>query len=105
MDSPGCEPRILRFFSGRYQIQRSGAASCGSPNSECAVASMTQEPPLALFARSASLNCVRRIGIQHPASCILHRAEGWSGGDARIRTGDKGFAGPCLTTWPRRLRS
>ncbi len=25
-----------------------------------------------------------------------------SGGDARIRTGDEGFAGPCLTTWPRR---
>ena len=24
------------------------------------------------------------------------------GGDARIRTGDEGFAGPCLTTWPRR---
>ena len=24
------------------------------------------------------------------------------GGDARIRTGDKGFAGLCLTTWPRR---
>ena len=24
------------------------------------------------------------------------------GGDARIRTGDKGFAGPCLATWPRR---
>lgn len=26
-----------------------------------------------------------------------------NGGDARDRTGDKGFAGPCLTTWPRRL--
>ena len=25
-----------------------------------------------------------------------------SGGDVRIRTGDKGFAGLCLTTWPRR---
>ena len=25
-----------------------------------------------------------------------------AGGDARIRTGDKGFAGLCLTTWPRR---
>ena|GEM_PF-3446146 len=25
------------------------------------------------------------------------------GGDARNRTGDKGFAGPCLTAWPRRL--
>ena len=25
-----------------------------------------------------------------------------SGGDAQIRTGDKGFAGPCLATWPRR---
>ena len=24
------------------------------------------------------------------------------GGDARIRTGGEGFAGPCLTTWPRR---
>ena len=24
------------------------------------------------------------------------------GGDARIRTGDEGFAGPCLATWPRR---
>ena len=24
------------------------------------------------------------------------------GGDVRIRTGDKGFAGLCLTTWPRR---
>ena len=24
------------------------------------------------------------------------------GGDARIRTGGKGFAGLCLTTWPRR---
>ncbi len=23
-------------------------------------------------------------------------------GDDRIRTGDKGFADPCLTTWPRR---
>ena len=27
---------------------------------------------------------------------------GVSGGDDRIRTGDKGFAGLCLTTWPRR---
>jgi hypothetical protein len=26
------------------------------------------------------------------------------GGDARIRTGDKGFAGLCLATWRRRLR-
>jgi hypothetical protein len=25
------------------------------------------------------------------------------GGGARIRTGDQGFAGPCLTTWLRRL--
>ncbi len=25
-----------------------------------------------------------------------------SGGEARIRTGDKGFAGLCLTTWPLR---
>jgi hypothetical protein len=24
------------------------------------------------------------------------------GGDDRNRTGDKGFAGPCLTAWPRR---
>ena len=24
------------------------------------------------------------------------------GGDARIRTGGEGFAGLCLTTWPRR---
>ena len=24
------------------------------------------------------------------------------GGDAQIRTGGRGFAGPCLTTWPRR---
>gem|GEM_PF-4340711 len=24
------------------------------------------------------------------------------GGDAQTRTGDKGFAGLCLTTWPRR---
>ena len=24
------------------------------------------------------------------------------GGDDRIRTGGEGFAGPCLTTWPRR---
>jgi hypothetical protein len=23
-------------------------------------------------------------------------------GDAQIRTGDKGFAGPCLTTWLHR---
>ena len=23
-------------------------------------------------------------------------------GDDRIRTGDQGFADPCLTTWPRR---
>ena len=26
------------------------------------------------------------------------------GGDAQIRTGGRGFAGPCLTTWPRRRR-
>ena len=26
-----------------------------------------------------------------------------AGGDARIRTGGEGFAGPCLTAWPRRL--
>ena len=25
MDSPGCEPRILRFFSARNQRQRAGA--------------------------------------------------------------------------------
>lgn len=25
------------------------------------------------------------------------------GGDTRIRTGDKDFADPCLTTWLRRL--
>ena len=29
---------------------------------------------------------------------------GRSGGEARIRTGGKGFAGLCLTTWPLRRR-
>ena len=27
---------------------------------------------------------------------------GFFGGATRIRTGDKGFADPCLTTWPWR---
>ena len=31
-------------------------------------------------------------------------ALGRSGGEARIRTGGKGFAGLCLTTWPLRRR-
>lgn len=26
----------------------------------------------------------------------------FNGGETRIRTGDKGFAGLCLTTWPSR---
>ena len=30
------------------------------------------------------------------------RAVKVDGGDAQIRTGGRGFAGPCLTTWPRR---
>ena len=29
-------------------------------------------------------------------------AFGFDGGDDRIRTGGEGFAGLCLTTWPRR---
>ena len=28
----------------------------------------------------------------------------FTGGETRIRTGDKGFAGLCLTTWPSRQR-
>ena len=32
----------------------------------------------------------------------LHLTLEGSGGEARIRTGDKGFAGLCLTTWPLR---
>ncbi len=31
-------------------------------------------------------------------------AERVTGGDDRIRTGDEGFADPCLTTWRRRLK-
>lgn len=31
-----------------------------------------------------------------------HGCPFFSGGEARIRTGGKGFAGPCLTTWPLR---
>ena len=34
----------------------------------------------------------------------FRRAPGRSGGEARIRTGGKGFAGLCLTTWPLRRR-
>ena len=33
----------------------------------------------------------------HPEGCPL-----FPGGEARIRTGGEGFAGPCLTTWPLR---
>ena len=39
----------------------------------------------------------KRPGAQMP------RAAKILGGDAQIRTGGKGFAGLCLTTWPRRL--
>ena len=42
------------------------------------------------------------------SSSLLWRAFSRSretgGGDDRIRTGDGGFADPCLTTWPRRRR-
>ena len=34
----------------------------------------------------------------------FRRAPGRSGGEARIRTGGKGFAGLCLTTWPLRRK-
>ncbi len=30
------------------------------------------------------------------------RSPNFSGGETRIRTGGKGFAGPRLTTWPSR---
>ena len=33
----------------------------------------------------------------HPEGC-----PSFPGGEARIRTGGEGFAGPCLTTWPLR---
>jgi hypothetical protein len=36
----------------------------------------------------------RPLSRTGPSACV--------GGDARIRTGDKGFAGPCLATWRRR---
>ena len=39
-------------------------------------------------------------GKRAPAAPIAH-----VGGDDRNRTGDKGFAGPCLTAWPRRRLS
>ncbi len=39
-------------------------------------------------------------GKRAPAAPIAH-----VGGDDRNRTGDKGFAGPCLTAWPRRRHS
>ena len=43
----------------------------------------------------------RQVGgssIEHPVSRSLEATPGFE-------PGDKGFAGPCLTTWPRRLES
>ena len=39
---------------------------------------------------------------RHEKGHPIARVPGLSGGEARIRTGGKGFAGPCLTTWPLR---
>ena len=53
--------------------------------------------------------CVGRASrcrrIHHSRGSRIGWRGGGFGGDARIRTGDKGFAGPCLTTWPRRQGS
>ena len=42
-------------------------------------------------------HCKACSAFGHPSS-----QGGANGGDARIRTGGEGFAGLCLTTWPRR---
>ena len=57
--------------------------------------------------RVAQENAIRRAG---GASKELKKHPDWGasffGGATRIRTGDKGFADPCLTTWPwRRIQN
>ncbi len=52
------------------------------------------------------LPCI--YGTINHALTLAHRRDtrhvGFSGGGARIRTGVEGFAGPCLTTRPRRQK-
>ncbi len=52
-------------------------------------------PPVLLArAKRRREACIRK---GHPGGCPSR-----PGGEARIRTGGQGFAGPCLTTWPLR---
>ena len=59
----------------------------------------TRDPDLGkvVLYQLSHVRIVKRAVLGHPSP-----QGGANGGDARIRTGGEGFAGLCLTTWPRR---
>ena len=81
-------------------------------------------PPAPADSAAEEAGGAHRRSLRRPGSAPPHRAAsavrvrcprtkrgppfggplGRSGGEARIRTGGKGFAGLCLTTWPLRRR-
>ena len=42
------------------------------------------------------------VAVRDRTSSIINHPSSFQGGADRIRTGDQGFADPCLTTWLRR---
>src|SRR4029079_15366882 len=54
---------------------------------------------------SEGYSCASAGGRTGRVRCQERLLESKVGGDGRIRTGDGGFADPCLTTWRRRLNA
>ena len=93
-----CPTRAATWDGGRAWCPTRAATSPRSVRGDGPVATgplrETQPTPVPSAAADQSQH-KRRADASASALSLL-------GGDVRIRTGDKGFAGLCLTTWPRR---
>ena len=77
---------------------------CGRQRTRCAHSALPAEKNLALDERKRQ-NCPHSMRALGAHAATKRRPGGrpsHPGGEARIRTGGQGFAGPCLTTWPLR---
>ena len=105
---PGGRPHFSRA-AGRPPALLARPIECGPAGTRCAHSAPPAEKDRALDAR-------RRQDCPHSMPALDARTRrartdtkrrpggrpSSPGGEARIRTGGQGFAGPCLTTWPLR---
>ena len=72
------------------------------PDHERYPASPIQDANVAEFCRNEAPRAARSSPQAQEKGACYADALNSLGGEARIRTGGEGFAGPCLTTWPLR---